>query len=424
MLKKIFPIFFCLTTSAFFAISQNNGVNSPYSRYGIGDVLYNRTSKNISMGGLSYGLRSSNTVNFGNPASYTSFDTSSIVFNIGIINTYCKLQTDTLSQQTNNTTFSNLLFGFPVTHWWSGSIGLVPYSNIGYKISDKENIDNIGNVEYFYKGSGGINKFYIGNSFRILKNFSAGFNASYIFGTLNFIRTVTFLDISNIYNYKIVNSTNVGDFHFDFGLQYQIKLKKDWLLTLGFVYNSIKNENAKIDTFSTTFINKSGYSYTRDTIINVSDVKGKITFPSSYGIGFILSKSNKFLVGGDFAIQNWSKYKYFGQDDSLINSVQICLGSQYIPNANAIKGYIKKIHYNLGIRYANTYLQLKNTKLTEYGITFGFDLPLRKTNSLINLGFEIGQRGTIKNDLIKETYVRAALSFSFCDMWFLRQKYY
>ncbi len=104
--------------------------------------------------------------------------------------------------------------------------------------------------------------------------------------------------------------------------------------------------------------------------------------------------------------------------------MQICLGSQYIPNANAIKGYFQKIHYKLGFRYAKTYLQLKNTELNEYGVTFGFDLPLRKTNSLINLGFEIGQRGTISNNLIKETYVKAALNFSFCDIWFLRQKYY
>lgn len=61
-----------------------SGTNSPYSQYGLG-VLSDQTSGfNRGMNGLGYGFREHNQVNFLNPASYSSIDSLSFIFDAGI----------------------------------------------------------------------------------------------------------------------------------------------------------------------------------------------------------------------------------------------------------------------------------------------------------------------------------------------------
>jgi hypothetical protein len=74
-----------------------------------------------------------------------------------------------------------LLSGFPLTRWWKTNIGLVPYSQMGYKIVD---VSLSHGAEHHYEGTGGINQFYFGNAVNLTSNFSAGVNISYLFGSL------------------------------------------------------------------------------------------------------------------------------------------------------------------------------------------------------------------------------------------------
>jgi len=146
----------------------------------------------------------------------------------------------------------------------------------------------------------------------------------------------------------------------------------------------------------------------------------------------VIRKGDKWLLGFDYTMQNWSEFNYFGQQGLLKNSQKIAVGAQYIPNKNAgtKEPYGKKMFYRMGFRYADSYLVLNNTPLTDYAITFGAGFPLRKikigevySQSVINVGFEIGQRGTVANNLIREQYVNAFVSFSLNDRWFIKRKY-
>ena len=126
------------------------------------------------MGGISYGLSSPYFVNPANPATYTSFDTLSFVFDIGAYGSQTELVTTNLSQTANFASLAYLKFGFPVTRWWRSSFGLLPYSNTGYQMLDKQEEENIGSVTRNYQGSGGINQFYLGNSIAINKQLKIG----------------------------------------------------------------------------------------------------------------------------------------------------------------------------------------------------------------------------------------------------------
>jgi len=206
------PLYFLLLSLLLFpfpiATRAQTSIFSPYSIYGVGDLQSSGFAQNMAMGKIAYGLRSPSHINFSNPASYTSFKLQSFVFETGVLSNTVKLISDDTSQTINNTSLAYLSFGFPVTKWWGSSFGLRPYSNVGYKVSNSDDIPDIGPVTYEYESSGGLNQFYIGNAFK-LKSFSFGFNASYLFGPIENIRTEEF-DSTHIFDLFIRESTDIG----------------------------------------------------------------------------------------------------------------------------------------------------------------------------------------------------------------------
>lgn len=398
-------------------------VSSPYTRYGIGDLLNSKYIRNISMGGVSFGFRSPYSVNYSNPASYTAFDTLSFVFESGINSLFTQMKSSTQQQLSNYTSLSYLVFGFPVTKWWGASIGLLPYSSVGYNIIDTENMENVGLLNYYYEGAGGFNQFYIGNAIRI-KNFSVGCNASFLFGSLDKMSSVTLPDSTDFLCAKIRYSTVTNDFLFNYGLQYQKKLGSKINMVTGLAFNTSTNLNSKQDTLAYRFFYSETYGETvKDTIINSIDNKGTITLPQSIGAGVTFGIGDKWLVGADYQMQNWKNYRAFGVDDSLANSTQVSIGMEFTPNITAITQRWKRAHYRLGFRYNQTYLNLRNTQLNEIGISFGLGLPLKKSKTTLNFGFEVGQRGTTDNNLIQERFARVIFSLSVHEFWFIKRRF-
>lgn len=191
---------------------------SPYSRYGIGDIPFNGFIKNIGMGGTGIGMRPYLDINITNPASYSSLMYTA--FDVGVTTSFTRLSTLNLSQRKSDETFSYFALGFPVVNKkWGAALGLVPFSNVGYKISTTGTDLNGGDINYSYEGTGGINRVFVGNAVTIKKHLSAGFDASYLFGTLDRIGTTEF-DGSSFFNSRFTASTVVRDFYFDYGLQY------------------------------------------------------------------------------------------------------------------------------------------------------------------------------------------------------------
>jgi len=430
---QIFILTFIICNLQFAICNSQSITNSPYSRYGLGELQYSGFANNIPMGGIYNALQNDTAapffINVSNPASHAS--TRLTVFDFGLKSNMMKLETADKEFTSSKTALSYMALAFPVTKWWGASFGLLPYSNVGYKIYDKKEQDSIGIVNYSYEGEGGINQVYLGNGFR-KKNFSAGVNVSYLFGDMAYFSRDSFPKVSNYFNTKLSQTTRVSDLYYSFGAQYRKQLKKNWSLTLGAtgaLENSIK---VKKTTFAATYTNTFGVEVMKDTIINEEDVKDTLTIPMMLGGGFVFKKGDKWLLGFDYSMQNWEAFKSFGQSGLLTNSQRMAVGAQFIPNKNAgtKEPYFKKVFYRMGFRYTDTYLNLNNTQLKDYAITFGAGLPLRKikigdtySQSVINIGFELGQKGTTENNLIREKYFNVFLSFTLNDRWFIKRKY-
>jgi len=221
-------------------------INSPYSRYGLGELQYAGFVNNIPIGGIYNALQNDTTapffINPSNPASHASIRLTA--FDFGLKSNTTQLETTDKKFTSHQSALSYMALAFPASKWWGASFGLLPYSNVGYKIYDKREQDSIGTVNYSYEGEGGINQVYLGNGFKV-KNFSAGVNIAYLFGDLAYFSRDSFPKASNYLNTKRSQTTRVSDMHYTFGLQYHQRLKKNWSFTLGATGNFQSNINVK-----------------------------------------------------------------------------------------------------------------------------------------------------------------------------------
>jgi hypothetical protein len=413
----------------FLAIGQNT-ISSPYSAYGIGNLSEVTNIRSRSMGGVGIGLRDNFNVYITNPASYSAFDSTSFIFEGGASGHYITMESEGLSENYSNASLSHLLFGFPVTKWWRSSFGMLPFSVMGYDATDFSTPEDIGTTQYIFEGSGGITQVYWGNAIQPFRNLSLGVNASYLFGTMERGQKVTFPETANLISSIVNNSATVNDLYFDFGAQFHKALDsaRGVQYTIGVTYNPRQELNARRNQLVRTYLGElSGVPLIVDTVSMIVDEKGKVVIPQGFGFGFSLMRKNHWLVAADYEFGGWSDYSSFGESDSLTDSHTFRVGGQITPNPNSFS-YLQRVEYRLGGHYTQSYLNLRGEQITGLGISFGLGLPvvsnmIRRTRSVVNLGFEVGRHGTLANGLIQENYFNIYIGIALYEWWFFKRRY-
>lgn len=403
-------------------------INTPYSRYGLGELHgKNINTKIEGMGGIAIGMWGPGMLNPANPASYGTIDSAAFVLDASIFGNYVNHRTTLQSENSSLMTLNYVFFGFPVTQWWRTSLGVMPFSKIGYDVKIVVDMSqyNFTNVINSIDGSGGINQFYWGNGFKIGKRLRLGIDATFLFGQARRSSMIYFPDSANIVGTKTQHNTTGSDFVFDYGAQYDIPLGKDQLLTLGVIYANSFNLNAKRSSIAYTLNGgfNGGVEFPLDTLVYEPEYKGTILLPTKFGFGAVFRKNNNWLVGADFEWQNWKKFKSFGQSDSLDNAYRISVGGQITPKHTSISSLLKRITYRAGFNYNNSYLNLFGHSINEYGITFGVTFPMKRSRTTLDLAVEVGTRGTTQDHLIQENYVRFSFAVAIFENWFQKRKY-
>ena len=399
------------------SLSAQNESNSPYSRFGLGDLQSFSTATQSAMGGVGIASYDPLSINVSNPASYSSVFTQRFTMQTGGIHTTKLLQTSTQNQVVNSTNFNYLMFSFPLSKFWGTSVGLLPYSEKSYSFSD---VSTDPSADLLFEGNGGLTRIYFGNSINVNKNLSIGANLNYLFGNLNSSRKVFFNDVS-VFNTKINEDININGFYFDLGLMYKAKLGK-WNSVLGFTMDNGSEISAEKTSLIETFRSGGEFELIEDTISFDQQLGDSLVLPTSMGFGLALS-NEQWKIMADYKSDNWEEYNLFGTNDDLENSSRLALGFEFVPDKKSINRYYKMIRYRLGMYSSKTYLNLENQQLDEKAITLGFGLPLKRSGSLVNLSAEVGQMGTTDNGLIQESFARFKIGFIFSDIWFIKRKY-
>ena len=235
-MKKISIAIVMMVFTTLTAMAQS-GTNSPYSQYGFG-VLADQTSGfNRGMNGLGIGFREPNQVNFLNPASYSSIDSLTFIFDAGVSGQLTNFSENGVKKNAKNASFEYAVAAFRLFKHVGLSFGIVPFSNVGYNYSASGYINNDKTTGYVntYKGEGGMRQVYLGIGVEPIKNVSIGVNGSYMWGDYNRSIGNAYTDgyINNLSKYY---SADIRTYRVDFGLQLTIPFDKNNSVTLGATY--------------------------------------------------------------------------------------------------------------------------------------------------------------------------------------------
>jgi hypothetical protein len=402
------------------AIAQT-ATESPYSRFGPGELLFNGYAHQQALGGTAIADYGSGRLNFINPAAY-GYDTLAIV-EFGVHGDYIQFKQGQNSTLKRNATLSYLSFGLPLKrNHWSMTFGILPFSATGYQVEAERTLDSIGRYVSSFEGRGGYNRFYVGTGVRIGKNLSAGVNVSYLFGSVSQTSRLSF-DNFAFFDTRYKQETRLSDVYYEFGLQWQKDLKNKLNLSIGIVGAPALDVNTYSSVEWVTFNNANFVESVRDTILNVVDQKGITTLPQYFGIGIGLSEGRKWGVLADFKYQDWSSYKAPGVNDTLNNSFRFSAGARFTPDEKGLR-FTGRMNYRAGFFYNQSFLNIRSTQLNDMGLTLGFGIPLRKSyQSMLNFTLIGGQRGTTDNSLVRERYFRLQFGVTFNEDWFRRRRY-
>ena len=410
--------------------------SSPYSRYGLGDITPVALPQNAAMGGIGTAINrisGYNNINPLNPASYGTINFTTI--DAGIYSNFASLsQAGQTSNTTTNFRLSHVAFAIPVSKHSAVSFGLLPYSQLGYnyKQSSKNFATNssvdTNAANYLYSGEGGLSKAYLGYGAGIGKHLLVGANLSYIFGNLIQNNATEIPVLYGVLNSNAEQSNNITGVNYDFGVQYSFDFSETRHLTLGYSISTSSMLNSTSNYVVTQYdYDASGNkNVAADTLINNQGVKSKIKLPQINHFGVSYQVDQRFIIGADYTMGQWSSLTIGGTNAGLQDSKTFNLGGQITPNVNALHSYFNRIDYRLGVLYDNTYIRVNNTNITRYALTFGLGLPLAPNNTSfykINFSAELGRRGTLDNGLVRENYVNLHLGFTLNDKWFQRFRF-
>lgn len=422
-MKRIKLFIAALATIAIAGNAQNQ--NTPYSMYGYGILSDHATSMQRQMGGIGYAMNSGRQINVMNPASYAAIDSLTFLLDMGgSFNSLWSKEGSTRAQSFGGS-IDYLTMQFPLTKHMGGSIGLLPYSSVGYSFGN--------DIKYGAKsnqGTGGISQFYLGWSGK-LGPVSVGVNANYNFGK---IINDLFTHPSNGGETKFEHVMDISDWSVDFGAQYTARWSKFNKLVVGATFSPARSLHGN----SWATIQETKLEAKPDTIGKLT-LKDNYTLPASWGAGisYTWDKNSRVMVEADVTYQQWSKAKY----SSMLSSKEVIFqgmnfndrwryaaGCEIIPN---IRGnYAQRMTYRFGGSYCQDYLNINTGTLQapnyngvkEFSLSGGIGLPTAEGKTLINLGVEWKNRFTKPQNLIGENYLTVMLGVNFNEVWFWKRK--
>jgi hypothetical protein len=419
MIKQILIAFFCVAAHGLFA---QNGTISPYSYFGIGDHRNNGTVDNQMMGGVSmYG--DSIHINLSNPAAYSKLKLTT--YTAGISHREYRLKDFNEEQNLSVTNLDYLSIGFPIADKLGVGFGIMPYSSVGYSLNSVMDNAQGAEVTNIYEGDGGINRLYASVGFEPIKNLSLGVTVNYNFGNLEYQRIQSVEDVQ--FGTLDNRESKINGYDFKYALNYNPTIKDKYTLYTSVLVNTQGNLVSKNTQALGSFSLSNGNNVeVVDVDLDASNLRNtelKIPTRTTLGLGF--GENKKWFLGAEYSFQQMSDFenRFLGLENVTYSDANTyAFGGYWVPDYRALSGYFKRVTYRAGLRYDVSGLVVNEKEINNFGITFGLGLPLGSSFSNLNLGFELGRRGTTDANLIEESYFKVNVGLSLNDRWFQQRK--
>lgn len=464
---------------------STQGSGSPYSAFGFGDLAGATQVVQAMQGGLGVSLADPYGVSFQNPASYASLGHTT--FETGLVVRNLRFESSALSTSGRNTRLLGLTLGIPFARGrWGMALGVIPTSTVSYRLTEQTAVDG-GNATFQYTGSGGLNKAFIGFSHVLWQRsdslnrgskLSMGVNLEYLFGTVTAVRKAYYPAGHGYYNSSANSTLVVRSPTGTVGLQYTDDLiglqraeqrmaerkkrleakdrhdEMEWLnagkdpkerkavhlpkgtgealrFRLGGAVELPVALAARSNVLVNSFvIGSSGVEFPRDTALIIDGARGSLQLPLGIGFGVTVF-NNHWSFSAEHKRRDWSRavvdVEGYQQRNDLTVGRSYAVGASFRPAGDEAGNLLTGTIYRMGVRYADDYVTVKGTALTQIGMSFGLSLPVgSRSRSRFNIGTELGQRGTTDDGLLLERYANVYIGISITpelnETWFKKRR--
>ena len=472
-------LIFCLCISFPILVSGQGTGDSPFSQFGVGDLVGNNGNvRNIGMGYAGVSARQHQFVNYLNPALlpnlkspkkprpnhiYKAWDfyrnlriDSTVKIDFAVNYQNRSIQVPGAHENASGMNVAYLTFAMPLSKTWGTAFGIMPYSTVNYNLTYNNTIATQPTVTNTISNStrGGIYKMFLSNGVGITKDLALGLETAFLYGNVNDQYYSTLPDITTS-NYGFKRQTVYKSFGFKPGLQFRREIVKDTSYTI-YEEDSMGQKTVPVvikKTKSTGLFYNIGLTYdffsnlniTRNLNLYIIDVnnhigldttvqtnKYKAKLPSTIRLGFSLDAPMHWTIAADVYYSPWSSYKSGFSSDTLGNSYGFNIGGEY--TFDHTKQRAKT--FRTGFAYVKTPVIYHGYQLDDASISIGATVPLgkkRRDNAEVymmpvrpklNFALVFGQRGNINTFGLKEQYIKLYASFLINQKWFNKSKIY
>ena len=390
------------------AVSAQNMTSSPFSRYAYGDLNENVPTGYRAMGGVGFGMRNNRAINPSQPASYTACDTLTFMMDVAASVNWSRYRDASGMRNKANGNLEYLTIQIPLyKQWIAMSVGLLPYSSVGYNIAMSDSIHSDYHYTKTYYGDGNISEVYGGLSFNICHWLALGANVYYMWGDLSHVRALTFTE-SSLHTTIQDAILSVSSVRFRAGAQF-FHTFGDHTFNIGAIYEHKMKLNSELYTVETQ---------TEDTI---PMYKGLFELPMVWGVGGSYTWANRLTLAFDFERQCMASVLYNGMEGNggtLQDRNRYAFGVEYRHNPNGRK-YAERMLWRAGINVQDEYLATIGAKKITASVGIGF--PLWTIGTVINMTIEYSHRGSSATGLVDNS-LRFTIGASIAENWFFKRK--
>lgn len=386
---------------------------------------------NKTMGGTGIATRNRKVLNYLNPAAVTARDSLSFMMDVGLY------QNNTISRQgdvknaVNVTNINDIVLSFPVYRSSAMMFGIAPYSHNGYAFSSVVNdpllLAYTGDISYNSSGQGSMYQLFAAAGVTFFKKISLGAEFIHYFGDISKTTTQVFSSASSN-GIQTGYNLNLSANALKFGLQYEQQLGR-----LSLCAGATHTTSAKIGAKGTVV----DYEYAAGSILT-DTVRYKtydnigVKLASETGVGLSVKSGEKWRAEVDFLTGAWSAS---GMEESLgfsnlssrvfktTDSYSVRAGFELTPNVNDIRYYLRRCTYRAGVYHNRMYYTVDGSDITATGITLGVTLPVFRLANGITLGVDLGQKGRLSDNLVRERYINFTIGLNSFDLWFQKPRY-
>ena len=406
------------------ALAQG-GTLSPYSQYAVGEMAPQGGGVNRSMNGLGIALRGGTLINPLNPASFAAVDSLTMLFDMGVSGQITNFNENGNKVNARGANFEYVMGSFRAYKNVGVSFGVLPLTNVGYKYSSRTRLSDVNTaVTTTYQGDGGLHQLFLGVGVRPVRQLSVGASVAYLWG--GYDRSVTSVGSSTINNLSKIYSASVHNYTLDLGVQYEQRINKTDLLTVGLTYGL----GHKLDTDAECLVVSTNSTVSKaDTTKMV--VPNALELPHTFGAGVSYTHAATWMIEADVQTQRWSKTQFpdyqngqYALSSGVVdNSYRFVLGGEWCPQWNS-RHFLQRIRYRAGVGYTTPYYKINGHEgPRQISASIGFGIPIvNGYNNRSQLTISAQYVNNAASGLIKENIFRLNIGFTFNEKWFAKWK--